>query len=63
MQRYIIDTINEAMKMRSEMEFEVLDSISPAFYVITAMMTVLICSAISLFGSLATMPFVNKAKK
>lgn len=59
----ILDTINEAMKMRSQAGFEALDELGPLFYIITAIITILLCSTVSFFGSLATLPFINKAKK
>ncbi|MBT6842592.1 MAG: hypothetical protein HOA17_02190 [Candidatus Melainabacteria bacterium] len=63
MQRFVIDSINEAMKMRTESEFQMLEYLGPGFYVVTSIVTILICSLISLFGGLAVLPFVNKAKK
>ena len=63
MQKFVIDTINESMKMHSTMEFEALENLGPGFYMIIAITTILVCCFMSLFGSLATIPFVNKAKK
>lgn len=59
----IIDTINEAMRMRSDAGFEALDDLGPMFYLVTGLVTIFICSLISFFGSLATLPFINKAQK
>jgi hypothetical protein len=59
----ILDTINEAMRMRSDAGFQALDDLGPLFYVITAVITILLCSTVSFFGSLATLPFINKPRK
>lgn len=63
MQRFVIDTINDAMKMHSQAEFQVLESLGPGFFIVTAIVTIMICSIVSLFGGLAALPFINKAKK
>lgn len=63
MQRFVIDSINEAMKMRTESEFQMLENLGPGFYLVTSIVTIFICSLISLFGGLAVLPFVNKAKR
>lgn len=62
-QKFVIDAINEAMKMHSNLAFEGLEQLGPGFYMIIAITTIAICCFMSLFGSLATMPFVNKGKK
>lgn len=59
----IIDNLNEAMKMRSEAGFEILDDLGPMFYVVTALITMFVCALVSYFGSLATLPFVNPKQK
>ena len=58
----IIDTMNEAMRMRSESGFEVLDDLGPLFYLVTAIITMTMCALVSYFGSLATLPFINKSQ-
>lgn len=58
----IIDTMNEAMRMRSESGFEMLDDLGPLFYLITAIITMTMCALVSYFGSLATLPFINKSQ-
>ncbi len=63
MQKFVIDTINEAMKMHSDMEFRALEQLGPGFYMIIAITTIMLCCFMSLFGSLAAIPFVNKGKK
>lgn len=59
----IIDTINDAMKMRSEAGFEVLDNLGPMFYIVTAIITMFMCGLVCYFGALATLPFINKTQK
>ncbi len=63
MQKFVIDTINEAMKMHSTMEFQALENLGPGFYMVIAITTIVISCLMSLFGSLAAIPFVNKGKK
>lgn len=63
MQKTIIDTINESMKMRSQGEFKFIEELGPGFYIISAIVNLVICSLICSFGSFATLPFVNKGKK
>ncbi len=63
MQKFVIDTINETMKMRAGLNFQALENLGPGFYLVIAITTIVLCCLMSLFGSLATMPFVNKAKK
>ena len=56
----IMDTINEAMRMRSEAGFEVLDDLGPLFYMVTAIITMIMCALVSYFGALSSLPFINK---
>lgn len=63
MQKFVIDSVNEAMKMHSQAEFQMLEAIGPGFYIVTAIITIVICSMVSLFGGLAVLPFINKGKK
>ena len=59
----IMDTINEAMRMRSEAGFEVLDNLGPLFYIVTAIITMVMCALVSYFGALASLPFINPKQK
>jgi hypothetical protein len=59
----IIDQINEAMKMKSQVGFSFLDDLGPSFYFIFGVVSILFTSIISFFGSLVSLVFVNKAKK
>lgn len=63
MQKFIIDSINNAMKMHSKSEFHMINQLGPVFYIVIAMVTIGTCSFMSLFGALSTLPFVNKGKK
>lgn len=59
----IIDQINEAMKMKSEIEFNFLNDLGPSFYVIFGIVSILFTTVISSFGSLVSLVFINKTKK
>lgn len=59
----IIDQINEAMKMKSQVGFNFLDDLGPSFYFIFGVVSILFTTIISFFGSLVALVFVNKAKK
>ena len=59
----IIDQINEAMKMQSEMEFNFLNDLGPSFYFILGVVSIVFTTVISFFGSLTTLAFINKAKE
>lgn len=62
-QRTMIDAINERMRMRSEGEFQFIESFGSIFYVVTGATTIFFVSLISLFGSIAALAFLNKGKK
>jgi len=61
--RQIMDLINETMKMRSTEDFQRIKELNGMFLVITSIVTILLCSITSLFGSLCTLPFINKKKQ
>ena len=63
LKRLIIDMINKQMQMSSAAEYPLLTELEPSFYVVMAVVTVLIAVLICFFGSLAALPFLNKAKK
>ena len=63
MQETLINTINDGMKMRGDGNFEFVDSLGSAFYVVTGAITIFMISAVSFFGSVASLPFLNKPKK
>jgi multisubunit Na+/H+ antiporter MnhB subunit len=63
LKQMIIDKINEASRMQSQREFSFIDSLNPSFYIIMGLITIFFTSAISFFGSIAILPFINKAKK
>ena len=62
-QRYLIDAINDAMKMHSTAEFAFINHLGPGFYLVTAIFTIAMTSFVSLFGGLVVLPFINKAKR
>lgn len=63
MQKAAIEYINQQMKMNSKGEFKFIEELGPSFYVISAIVNLFMCCIICLFGSFATLPFVNKNKK
>jgi len=63
MKQLIIDTINQKMQMQSQNGFALLNDLGPVFYLITAIMIIFVCSLVSLFGALSTLPFISKGKK
>ncbi|MDD9898662.1 MAG: hypothetical protein OXU45_06655 [Candidatus Melainabacteria bacterium] len=62
-QKFFVDAINESMKMHSTAEFQVIESLGPGFLIVTGIFMLVICSVVSLFGGLVTLPFINRAKK
>ena len=59
----IIDQINEAMKMKSQIGFNFLEDLGQSFYFIFGLVSILFTTIISFFGSLVSLIFVNKVKK
>lgn len=62
-QKAAIDYINQQMKMNSKGEFQFIQELGPSFYVISAIVNLIMCCFICTFGSFVTLPFVNKNKK
>ena len=58
----IINTINDQLRMNSQAEIPLLTELEPGFYMLTAIITVLIASIMCLFGSTIALAFVNKEK-
>jgi len=63
LKRLIIDMINKQMQMSSAAEYPLLTELEPSFYIVMAIVTVLIAILLCFFGSLAALPFLNKPKK
>ncbi len=59
----VIDEVNRRMKMHSELEFKFMEDLGPSFYFISGLITIILTSVLSFFGSLMTLPFINKEKK
>lgn len=59
----IIDRINEAVKMKSQNGFDFLNDLGPSFYFILGVVSTILTTIISYFGSLVSLVFANKAKK
>lgn len=66
LKQQLLDIINRSIEMHSassQSEISRLDDLSPVFMVITTMITVGLCSFSTLFGSVLTLPFINKKRK
>ena len=66
LKQQLLDLINRSSEMHSassQSEISRLDDLSPVFMVITTMITVGLCSFSTLFGSVLTLPFINKKRK
>jgi hypothetical protein len=63
LRQIIIDIINQKMRMESQHEFQVISELSPSFMVVTAVVTIILSSGISFFGSILALPFFAKSKK
>lgn len=61
--KMIIETINEQLQMNSQAEIPLLTELEPGFYMLTAIITVIMASIMCLFGSTIALAFVNKEKK
>ena len=61
--RQLIETINEATKLKSGADMRSIEELSPMFVTVTSIITIFICSALSFLGGLATLPFVTKKKQ
>ena len=61
--KFIVDAINQAMKMKSKAEFERIGDIGPVFLFVMAGVTIFVCSLGTTFGALAAMPFLNPKRK
>ncbi len=61
--QFLIDAINQAMKMRSEAEFRRLDDIGPVFLFMMSIVTIFICSLGTSFGALSLLPFLQTKRK
>ena len=62
-QQIIVDAINKQMKMTGNIKLDFLDQLGPSFYVVFGIVTIILTSAFSLFGSVISLAFFNKAKK
>lgn len=61
--KFVIDSINNAMKMKSKVEFERITEIGPVFLFVMAAVTIFICSIGTSFGALGALPFLNPKRK
>ncbi len=61
--KFVVDAINNAMKMKSTQEFERIDNIGPVFLLLMTAVTMTITSVGAVFGALAAMPFLNPKRK
>ncbi len=61
--KFIIDAINNQMKMKSTVEFERIGDLGPVFLFVMTAVTIFVCSLGTTFGALAAMPFLNPKRK
>jgi len=61
--QFVVNAINEAMKMKSTQEFERVSEIGPVFLIVMAMVTMAITSLGAIFGALAALPLLNPKRK
>ncbi len=61
--RQLIETINEATRLKSGGDLRAIEELSPMFITITSIITIFLCSALSFLGGLATLPFLSNKKK
>jgi len=62
-QRKLIEMVNQATQMQGGADLRPIIEITPQFVTATAVMVMIVCAIISFFGSLCTLPFVNKKLK
>ena len=59
----IIDMINKQLAMSSTTNFPILENLDSGFYIVTALVTILLATILCSFGSLVAMIFVNGSNK
>ncbi len=61
--KFVVDSINKAMEMKSTTEFERITELGPVFLFLMAGVTIFVCSLGTTFGALAALPFLNPKRK
>ena len=59
----IIDKINEQLQMNSKAEIPLLTELEPGFYMLTAIVTIIMAAAMTVLGSTIALAFINKEKR
>lgn len=62
-QNKMIELVNQATLMQGNADLEPLTELTPGFIATTAIVVIVVCAAVSFFGSLCTLPFFKKRRK